>query len=514
MAQDFVATVTDAGMELLNSTQAGDGTIEIVRVAVGSGIYDEAEKKEDVLKERTTLKEENASYPINSKEIVNKGIKITANVTNYDEVNKKAIVEEGFYINEIGIYVRKAGEEKEVLFALSVVLSDDHGDLMPAYNGYNPTSIVQTYVIEIDNAEQIQTVLPPEEYALQVDLDKKVQNSEDGVNDALGKLSISEEETQDNDICLIGRDDTFKKTKMSIIWGYLKSKIIKNVDDDEGISKVYLKKNGDASDVTQTFDAADKLEEINSGEKNSTLFGKISKAITDLIAHIKDEVVHITKQERENWNSAHKHSLADHAPSNAQKNQNAFGNVKVGTVTLDADGETSTFTISAGSNVSIEVDKATKTITISSKDTVYTHPTSAGSKHIPSGGSSGQILRWSADGTAAWGADNDTTYSNFVKSGSGAKAGLVPAPSTTAGTTKYLREDGTWTVPPDTKPIYQNNLTTSASGYGLDARQGKALNDKITELNTNLDSKISVVGRRVSSSSYAGDVSISSVVYR
>ena len=43
-------------------------------------------------------------------------------------------------------------------------------------------------------------------------------------------------------------------------------------------------------------------------------------------------------------------------------------------------------------------------------NTVYTHPTSSGNKHIPSGGSSGQILRWSADGTAAWGNDNNTTY--------------------------------------------------------------------------------------------------------
>lgn len=41
----------------------------------------------------------------------------------------------------------------------------------------------------------------------------------------------------------------------------------------------------------------------------------------------------------------------------------------------------------------------------------YTHPTTSGNKHIPSGGSSGQILRWSADGTAAWGADNNSTYS-------------------------------------------------------------------------------------------------------
>lgn len=43
---------------------------------------------------------------------------------------------------------------------------------------------------------------------------------------------------------------------------------------------------------------------------------------------------------------------------------------------------------------------------------------------------------------------------NFIKSGSNAKAGLVPAPSTTAGTTKYLREDGTWQVPPDNNTHY------------------------------------------------------------
>lgn len=33
----------------------------------------------------------------------------------------------------------------------------------------------------------------------------------------------------------------------------------------------------------------------------------------------------------------------------------------------------------------------------------YEHPTSTGNKHVPAGGASGQILKWSADGTAAWG---------------------------------------------------------------------------------------------------------------
>ena len=35
-------------------------------------------------------------------------------------------------------------------------------------------------------------------------------------------------------------------------------------------------------------------------------------------------------------------------------------------------------------------------------DTIYTHPTTAGNKHIPAGGVSGQFLKWSANGTATW----------------------------------------------------------------------------------------------------------------
>lgn len=60
----------------------------------------------------------------------------------------------------------------------------------------------------------------------------------------------------------------------------------------------------------------------------------------------------------------------------------------------------------------------------------YVHPTTSGNKHIPAGGASGQILRWSADGTAVWGADKDTQYNNFVYAmdDQGGTRGLVPAP--------------------------------------------------------------------------------------
>ncbi|MCM1213322.1 MAG: hypothetical protein NC331_11285 [Lachnospiraceae bacterium] len=75
----------------------------------------------------------------------------------------------------------------------------------------------------------------------------------------------------------------------------------------------------------------------------------------------------------------------------------------------------------------------------------YEHPTSSGNKHIPAGGKTGQILRWTADGTAAWGDDSDTTYSSMSGASDSAagKGGLVPAPA--AGEQDaFLCGDGTW----------------------------------------------------------------------
>lgn len=111
---------------------------------------------------------------------------------------------------------------------------------------------------------------------------------------------------------------------------------------------------------------------------------------------------------------------------------------------------------------------------IASNANNYSHPTSAGNKHIPAGGSAGQILRWSADGTATWGADNNTTYSIFKGASSSAAggSGLVPPPAAGSQSTKYLRADGTWTEPPNT--TYANatkdtaGLMTAADKTKLD----------------------------------------------
>jgi hypothetical protein len=68
---------------------------------------------------------------------------------------------------------------------------------------------------------------------------------------------------------------------------------------------------------------------------------------------------------------------------------------------------------------------------------------------VPDPGATTGITKYlREDGSWTVPPDTNTTYSAFVASGAGHAAGLVPDPGATAGTTRYLREDGTWTVPP------------------------------------------------------------------
>ncbi len=57
------------------------------------------------------------------------------------------------------------------------------------------------------------------------------------------------------------------------------------------------------NDQTPSYTEATTLTKLTSGEKLCVAFGKISKAITDLIVHIEDSVKHITSAERTLWNT-------------------------------------------------------------------------------------------------------------------------------------------------------------------------------------------------------------------
>jgi hypothetical protein len=76
-------------------------------------------------------------------------------------------------------------------------------------------------------------------------------------------------------------------------------------------------------------------------------------------------------------------------------------------------------------------------------DTVYTHPTTTGYKHIPSGGSSGQFLKWSSEGTATWAADNNTVYTHpaYTAQASGLYKVTVDSTGHVSATTAVSKAD-------------------------------------------------------------------------
>jgi len=84
---------------------------------------------------------------------------------------------------------------------------------------------------------------------------------------------------------------------------------------------------------------------------------------TEFDTHVADTTKHITSTERTNWGAAYTHSQTAHAPSNAQANQNAFSNIKVGETTIAADTTTDTLEL-VGSNVTITPDATNDKITI------------------------------------------------------------------------------------------------------------------------------------------------------
>lgn len=109
-------------------------------------------------------------------------------------------------------------------------------------------------------------------------------------------------------------------------------------------------------------------------------------------------------------------------------------------------------TISAVANV---VYKSNGEVTVSYTDgtasadvTVYTHPTTAGNKHIPSGGSAGKFLGWSSSGTATWqDVPAVAVYQGATASAAGV-TGTVPAAAAGQNSAHYLRGDGTWSNDP------------------------------------------------------------------
>lgn len=204
------AVMTDGGAALLCKAQAGKIKIEFTRVVTGSGVYSTTEKTLEALQARSALKEQKNSYPLSGIEIMSDHtIKVTALVTNQNPVNNAVLVNEGYYINEMGLYAKGQGDSEEILFCVTTTVAT--GDYMPAYNGNSPAQIVQDYFITISNTANVVVDVQNGAVALAVDLNAIKKKTDRFTTEEAGYLSGVRLPIQDqiDTLLLYGPPDTY-----------------------------------------------------------------------------------------------------------------------------------------------------------------------------------------------------------------------------------------------------------------------------------------------------------------
>lgn len=78
-------------------------------------------------------------------------------------------------------------------------------------------------------------------------------------------------------------------------------------------------------------------------------------------------------------------SKLNNIAANAEVNQNAFSNVKVGSTTIQADSKTDTLELVAGDNVTLTPDASGDKVTIAAQDTTYDNATTSAAGLMSSG---------------------------------------------------------------------------------------------------------------------------------
>jgi hypothetical protein len=201
------AVVTNAGAALLARQQVGGCVLEFTKISVGSGEYTAQEKTNTALQARTALKNQKYSYNINSKTLESsKVVKLSAILANRDPQSGEALFEEGFNINEMGVFCREQGHpETEILYSVAVAASFP-GEYMPAYTGVNPAEILQDYFVSVANSANVTVQFTQATYALAEDVDEQAQRM--AAFEAVYEQTIKQVISSLNKMYLPGRDLT------------------------------------------------------------------------------------------------------------------------------------------------------------------------------------------------------------------------------------------------------------------------------------------------------------------
>lgn len=400
--------VTNAGVEVLKKAIGGK-KVTITAAKSGTDTVPESELKEQSVLSGT-MRNATIANATNQPE----GYRVTLRVTNTG-------VKSSYIFKQLGLFAT-AEDESEVLFA---ILQSENGETVP------DESELYTYdvslIIAISDTSNITVNVDKTSYVTEEELDGH-------------------------------------KTDKTNPHGVTKAQV--------GLGNV---PNVSTNDQTPIYTVPTANAELVSGEKLGTAFGKIARAVASLIAHIanKSNPHSVTKAQvglgnADNTSDVNKPiSSATQTALNGKSDKahkHKTADISDMPSALPADGgnadtvdgkHASDFAASNHTHTAADIGAAASGHT-HTKSQITDFPASLPANGGNSATVNGHTVASDVPANAKF---TDTQYSPFAKSGTGAKAGLVPAPSTTAGTSKYLCENGTWAVPPDTK--YSVATTTS-----------------------------------------------------
>lgn len=323
--------LTNRGLTLLTNVQAGEDDLIFTRISIGDG------ELSTPMASLSALVSPKVNINITEGKHVGTA---TYQIGGFFSNNDTAI---GFWWREVGVFA-KGKDGTEILYAYSN--AGDAGDYIPTGNDER----VEKYIylsLSIGNAENVTVEVTAN--------DTFILKSDIGEVGGVVPLNSS------------------KKIDVTYLPDINSSYV--------GLGNV---PNVSTNDQTPTYSEALTLTNIVSGEKLGIAFGKIKKAITDLIAHIADSTKHITAAERTTWNGKAQTNHASTATTYGVGTASNYGHLKI------TDSKASTATDTAASAKALKetydlVDKSRYKL-LKTIDTTVNLQTAKGSiqyMHIP-----------------------------------------------------------------------------------------------------------------------------------
>lgn len=428
--------ITENGIELM--TKLIEGTTNIRFTKVCSSAHDYSGDDVSKLVELNDIKQ---TIGISDIEKINDDtVEINVHFSNKE-------LESGYFIKAVGLFcVDNKGNE--ILFGVSV--ETEHPDFVPVFNGRTPSGVEYTFNIVIGNAENVIVYADPEATVTRAEFNKLKLQKMDKVNPE-GEGSFS-----------MGRKAGSEIGTCSSVCG-IEGEASSVASHAGGYNTIASGVNARSYGNNTIASGANSRAEGN----NTTASGSGAHAdgmLTKAIGHNSHASGLCTIARRNCETVIGKYNVDYQTPEDEDENpetallfavgngngegerSNAFevredGGARVGGA-LQVDGGINidgNVTVNGGAIDAATVNGHTVNANVPSNakftDTVYTHPTTAGHKHIPAGGSSGQFLKWLSNGTAQWANVPSTDVSGKMDKNNPTGTGYMTIGSRESGST-------------------------------------------------------------------------------